>query len=284
MKIVIDNYATSEDTQPLYFQNTLLSLGYESVLCDSKRDSTYDIFDKNNPDIYITHGYRITKDLIHYIVNNTCSTDILINIQEINNNEVLSISELFNNNNVNSSFFFLNTDNKNIPTIKDRNIINICSAADMNLLNQKNTMQYSINKAIMLTNKDSIKTYEGSYHNISMSESMKDVVDIVLPELLLAPLYSCYKNVIFRDFHGHIPQAFFDAIIFGCNVYFDIDDIQNRNNMNNLITKILKPKQSLDFNNEDKLEDFTELQNFVIEKHTNNNRVKTLLSNIRTRK
>lgn len=284
MNIVIDNYATSEDTQPLYFHNTLLSLGYESLLFDSKKDSIYDIFDKNNPDIYITHGYRITKDLIHYIVNNVCNTDILINIQGINSNNLLSISELFKNNNINSSFFFLNIDSNNLPTIKDRNIINICSAADINLLSQKNTIKYAVDKAIILTNKDSIKSYDGSYHNISMLESMKDDVDIVLPELMLAPLYSCYKNVIFRDFHGYIPQAFFDAIIFGCNVYFDIDDIQYSNAMDNLITKILKPEKSLNFNDENKLDDFTKLKDFVMEKHTNHNRIKTLLSNVRTRK
>lgn len=284
MNIVIDNYTTTEDTQALYFHNTLLSLDYKSIMIDSKRESLYDVFDRNNPDIYITHAYRITKDLAHYIVNNNSNIDVLVNIQGMDKDGILSLSKVFKDNNIASSFFFVNADINNLPAMKDRNIINICSAADINLLNQKNTIKYAVDKAIILTNKDSIKTYDGSYHNISMLESMKDDVDIVLPELMLAPLYSCYKNVIFRSFHGYIPQALFDAIIFGCNVYFDIDDIQSSNAMDNLITKILKPEKSLNFNDENKLDDFTKLKDFVMEKHTNKNRIKTLLSNIRTKK
>jgi len=284
MNIVIDNYTTTEDTQPLYFNNSLLSLGYNTRLFESKKESLYDVFDKHRPDVYITHAYRITNDLLHYIVNNQAKIDVLVNVQGMNKENINNLSETFKNNNIISSFFFLNTENSNIPSIRDRNIINICSAADTNLLNQKNTIKYKIDKAIILYNKESIKQYDGPYHNISMLDSMKDVVDIVLPELMLAPLYSCYNEVIFRDFNGYLPQAFFDAIMFGCKVYFDIDNDETKNQLENMISKILKPEATLNFNDQNKLQDFTNLRAFVIEKHTNNNRTKTLLSNIRTKK
>lgn len=284
MNIVIDNYTTTEDTQALYFNNSLLSLGYNSRLFESKRESLYDVFDKHKPDIYITHAFRITNDLLHYIVNNQAKIDVLVNVQGMSKENISNLSDTFNKNNIISSFFFLNTENSNIPNIRDRNIINICSAADTNLLNQKNTITYKIKKAIILYNKESIKEYDGSYHNISMLESMKGLVDIILPEIILGPLYSCYDEVVFRDFNGYLPQGLFDAIIFGCKVYFDIDDDKNRNELESMINKILKPEASLIFSDKNKLQDFTNLRAFVMEKHTNNNRTKTLLSNIRTKK
>lgn len=284
MNIVIDNYTTTEDTQALYFNNSLLSLGYNSRLFESRRESLYDVFDKHQPDVYITHAFRITNDLLHYIVNNQAKIDVLVNVQGMNKENISNLSDTFNKNNIISSFFFLNTENNNISNIRDRNVINICSAADTNLLNQKNTITYKIDKAIILYNKESIKEYDGSYHNISMLESMKDLVDIVLPELMLAPLYSCYDEVVFRDFNGYLPQGLFDAIMFGCKVYFDIDDNKNRNELESMINKILKPEASLIFSDKNKLQDFTNLRAFVMEKHTNNNRTKTLLSNIRTKK
>jgi len=47
-----------------------------------------------------------------------------------------------------------------------------------------------------------------------------------------------------------------------------------------MIQKIFKPSKSLNFNDEDKLEDFSELKSKISEKHGISNRVKTLLSQL----
>jgi hypothetical protein len=54
--------------------------------------------------------------------------------------------------------------------------------------------------------------------------------------------------------------------------------------MNETVSKILKTSRTLDINDKDRLIDFSELKTYILEKHTSKNRVKTLLSNIRTKK
>lgn len=281
MNFIIDNYTTNEDTQALYFHNSLSSFGHKSKLFDPKKESLYDVFDTHNPDIYITHGYRVSQDLIHYLHNNDKIIDVLINIQSMKLDDVNNLSNFLFKNNIHSSFFFLNVDQNDLPKIKDRNIINVLSAADTNLLNQKPSIEYKMKKGVIVNDKSQIKDYKCPHHYISTLDSNKDFVDFMLPEIVLAPLFKCYETIIFRNFNGHLPQSFFDAIMFGCNVYFDLDDKQKQESVNTLISKLLKLDKVLDFNDENKLKDFNELKAFIMEKHTNLNRVKTLLSHIK---
>ncbi|NDG28566.1 hypothetical protein EB118_00485 [bacterium] len=284
MNFVIDNYTTSEDTQPMYFHQTLIEMDHKSYLCDSSKESVYDIFDRYKPDVYITHGHKISQDVIHYINNNENKIDVLINISAMSNEDVQKLSQFFFANNITSSLFFSYLDSDNLPKIKDRNIISLCNAADLNLLQRKNTIKFNVDIGVLVKTKNNIKEYDGIYHNISNYESLKDDVDFVLPELLLAPLYKSYKTIVLREFNGYLPQSLFDAIIFDCSVYFDLDNKDSLNKMNDTVSKILKTSKTLDINDNDRLIDFSELKTYILEKHTSKNRVKTLLSNIRTKK
>lgn len=283
MNFIIDNYTTNEDTQALYFHNSLSSFEHKSKLFDPKKESLYDVFDTHNPDIYITHGYRVSQDLIHYLHNNEETIDVLINIQSMKLDDVNNLSSFLFKNNIHSSFFFLNVDQNDLPKIKDRNIINVLSAADTNLLNQKPSIEYKMKKGVIVNDRSQIKDYKCPHHYISTFDSNKDFVDFMLPEIVLAPLFKCYETIIFRSFNGYIPQAFFDAIMFGCKVYFDLDDKKQQDNINNLLTKMLKIQQTLDFKDGDRLQEFESLKTLIMDKHTNVNRVRTLLSNIKVK-
>lgn len=282
MKIVIENYMNAEDTQALYFNNELRNYGHEVIIFDQSKNSIYDILDIHKPEIYISHAFRLSQDLLFYLENNKLDLDILLNINGLSKQDIENFDKFFAEKNINSSFFFTCANKNKLPKI-NHNILTINNAADINLINQTSNIEYYINKAIFVYDKDSIKNYEDDYHVITTNPKIKESVDICLPEISLAPLYKFYNTIIFRDFLGYLPQAFFDAIIMGAKVYFDLDNKDHQEEVTEICKKLLKLNSSLDYNTEDKLNDFTELKNYILEKHTSKNRTNTLISNIKKR-
>ena len=280
MKIAIENFSTTEDTQCLYLSDAFNSLGHESIIFDQTKNSIYDIFDSYKPDIFIAHAFRLSNDLLHYIENNNYDVDILLNISQVPAKAVVDFDQFFDEKNITSSFFFTSSDSKNLPK-KNRNILSLRHAADTNLLKINPSIIYSIDKAVFISEKIDIKDYGETYHTITNNLQLKDIVDIYLPEMSLAPLYKFYKEIIFTDFNGFFPQAFFDAIAIGTKVYFDIVESQKIEELNRELNKLFKEDVNLIYSDENKLTNFTQLYNIVLEKHTPINRAKSLLSNIK---
>lgn len=280
MKIAIENFSTTEDTQCLYLSNAFNVLGHESIIFDQTKTSIYDIFDSYKPDIYITHAFRFSKDVLYYIENNNYEIDILLNINNVTPSNVINFDKFFEEKNIESSFFFTSSGKKDIPK-RNRNILSLSHAADINLLNISPSIEYSIDKAIFAFDKVGTKEYNGTYHIISNNPHIKDNVDIYLPEMSLAPLYKCYNEIIFTDFKGFFSQAFFDAIAIGSKVYFDIIEPQKIEDLNQSINKLFKEDFNLIYDNSDRLVNFTQLRNIILEKHSPLNRANSLLSNIK---
>lgn len=282
MKFAIENFATPDETQALYLTNTLKDMGHETILFDQSKQSIYDILDTHKPDIYISHAFRLSQDLLFYLQNNNLDIDILLNINGLKTEDINNFDTFFVEKNINSSFFFTCMNKNKLPQI-NHNIVSLHNAADLNLCSRKPNIEYHIDKAIFIYSQDSRKEYEGSYHNITTHPSLKDHVDICLPEISLASLYQFYDVLIFRDFLGYLPQAFFDAVAMGAKVYFDIDNEETQKEIDLLTNKLLKISSTLNYKSKDKLDNFTELRQHVLEKHTNKNRANTLISNIKKR-
>jgi len=283
MKFAIDNYLTNEDTQCAFLNKNLTDLGYQCVLFDSTQNSIYDTFDQHNPDIYITHGNKVSSDLIHYIKNNNADIDVLINIHKMIPEHIQILNNTFKQHQIKSSFLFtFEPLSESLKNIIDFNIIQISNCADSNLMSIDNNLNYSIEKAIVYFSESDIKIYQGTYHNIGIYKL--DGLDFILPEMKLATLYKNYSEVIFRNISKYIPQGFFDAILAGCRVYYDIDNHEEEKVFESQINKLFKPEKSLNFNSKEKLKDFSDIQNLVKNKHLDTNRTKTLLSNIRKNK
>ena len=280
MKIAIENFSTTEDTQCLYLSNAFNSIGHESIIFDQTKTSIYDIFDSYKPEIYITHAFRFSKDVLYYIENNNYDVDILLNINNVTPSNVVNFDKFFEERNIESSFFFTSSGKKNLPKM-NRNILSLSHAADINLLNIQPSIEYSIDKAIFFSDKVETREYEGTYHTISNNPHIKDNIDIYLPEMSLAPLYKCYDEIIFNDFKGFFNQAFFDAVAIGSKVYFDIIDPQKIDLLNTSINRLFKEDFNLVYSSSDKLNSFTQLRNIILERHSPINRANSLLSNIK---
>jgi hypothetical protein len=115
---------------------------------------------------------------------------------------------------------------------------------------------------------------------ISINKQIKDDVDFCLPITMLSSIYSKYEEIIFTDITRSIPQYFFDAIYRGEKVYYDILDDEKSKMADEIIGSVLKIGNGLNYNNPDKITDFSSLKKHVEEKHSSLNRTKTLLSQL----
>lgn len=282
MKFLIDNYSNYNTTQPLYFHAHINE--FEEHLCHLKSDNTismYDLFDRFNPDVYITSANKISKDAVMYLKENQKDQDIklAICIQHVKNNEILAIEELLKKHNITCSFFFLNCDKKNKPITKNTNVVIIQDATDINL-SLSLDIDFNIDKAFIIDKQTKFKERHGSYHVITTNPELKEISDFNLPINLLIAMYSKYEEIIFTNLQDHITQSVFDAITHGKKVYYDIDDKDVANRLDEIFDKTFGVGSRMNYKNVNKLEDFTTIKNIVNEKHNSQKRTKSLLSQI----
>jgi len=273
MKFMIENYVSNEDTQAMYFYKGLNSGEHEATLWDARSVTLYDAMDSFNPDFFITHAYKISKELVHYLNNTASKTKVLLSINNVPKNTVTAMEETLIQQNVPCSFFFGSYENVKLKKIR---YVNINNCADQNIVNGDKVINYTIDKGIFIDDKSQIMLYEGSYHFLSNDKDLRSIVDIALPEIQIATLYKNYKEIIFKNIDEYIPQSFFDAVSSCDKVYYETD----KQHVHDMIQKVFKPSKTLDYTSEDRLEDFSELKQRVSERHGISNRVKTLLSQL----
>lgn len=282
MKFLIDNYAEYNNTQALYFHKHINEYEQHSAHIVSNHNmSLYDLFDTFSPDVYITSAHKLSKDSILYLKENQKDKQIklAISIQGIKNSDVLSIEEILNKHGVNCSFFFLNSSSKTLPFVKKTNIVRIHDCADLNLeLNLD--IDFKLDRAFIVDQNTTNKLRSGTYHAISLNPALNGKVDFVLPINLMSAIYKKYDEIIFTDMEDYIPQAFFDAILRGNAVYYQIDNKQHEKVVDEMMAKTFNCEDRLNYNSSNRLSTFDDLKALVIEKHSSQNRTKTLLSQI----
>jgi len=275
MKFLIENYSDYTNTQSLYFHSVLKNMGYDCNTYNQKNQSIYDALDKNSPNYFITHANLLTNDYVAYVTNEKSNIKLLLNVTGLTNDQVIDLDKNFDNDKINCPIFFTNIDQKLLPKIKYRRILTINDAADLNLFKTQSKLKYDMPKAFFVLDK---LTYKESspHHTMTNMVKLKNDVDIFLPETQLSALYTNYSEVIFYGIKSYIPQSFFDAILLGHKVYY----ITDNNQPIDFIDTVLKPNSSLNYFDHNKMQDFNDLREYVKEKHSSQNRVKTLLSQL----
>lgn len=274
MKFLIENYASAEDTQCLYFAHDINMHEEHSAKVWNSTSSIYDVLDTIRPDYFISHIFKLSKDVVHYMKHAESKMKLLVSVESASDAIIESAEKAILNQGINCAFFF---GSRNVKTKKIR-FVRINHAYDSNLQTQNTQVDYSIDEAIFIDSKDDVVLLnkEISYHYISNNKELDGVADIVLPENSMYHLYKNYDRIIFRNIKDVVPQSFFDAIMCGNKVYYESND----DNVHESMKKLFKQEKSLNYNDNDKLEDFTNLKSYVKEKHSNQNRTKTLLSQL----
>jgi hypothetical protein len=259
MKFVIENYSNYSNTQPLYLNAGLNDIeNIESLIYETNSRSLFDFLDIHKPDYLITHANFFKNDHMLYCKDNK-NLSLILSVQDLEEKHIHNIDNILNQNNISCSLFFLN--NNVIPKTKHRNTIRLLDCADSNLSKQKSNLKYKIDRAYVINKFHNIED-KNPYHLLSTNIELKDKVDICLPEIHLSSLYANYNEIIFLDIGDYIPQSFFDAILLGNKVSY----ISENKEINIMMQNVFK--------------DSKDLKNLVCEKHTEKNRVKTLLSQL----
>jgi hypothetical protein len=272
MKFLVQNYSSEYSTQALYLARGLNEQDGHSGALWNNSCSLYDIMDKENPDYYITSAFMLSTDFIHYAQNHLMfEMKLLLNVDNVSQDIINNIENSLEKNRINCPFFF--SYDQNVKTKKVR-FVNINNAYDA-YLSQQSNMKYKIDKGIIINAKEEVEKYEGSYHILSQNKDMNEIADIVFPESQLCSLYHNYEEIIV-NISDVIPQAFFDAIMYGNKVYYK----STNKDIKNDIQKILRTDAILDYEDERKTTDFAEIKKTVEERHSSSNRIKTLLSQL----
>lgn len=282
MKFLIDNYAEYNNSQAIYFQKHLKDEEHECFFINEPKMSMFDYFDTIKPDIYITSTKKLSKDAVVYLSENQ-NIRLLLSVMEAKNSEILEIEEILRSHKIDCPFFITNRGDADMPFTKKIKMTRIMHGVDVNMPSDK-SIEYKISKAVVTNNNYAVRNYDSTYHVVSTNQSIAKDVDICLPINVIKTLINNYDEIIFSDIDSHLPQLFFEAISLGKRVYYDIKGDDESLKAEKIINGIFGIGDGLNYKSTNRIEDFSDLQAVVNEKHTSIKRTKTLLSQIPSKK
>lgn len=229
MRVLIDNYSSRTSTEPVYFEQTMKRIGIEAVTWNRNQISTYDVFDRVQPDLFITHYKHLNNEIIKYLLGSTKQIDFVLNVTGLNENESVTLGQILQDlkaKRVKIPFVFSNTP-EGIPEarLKDFKTHSILPGADLFIPNHS-SIDFNLDAArIYMGNLDhDFNGEHETYHNIEIGEKT-EFSDFSATAVDMMPLYSKYKQICFigkpQDL---VSQLLFDAKIRHDNVSLVSDD------------------------------------------------------------
>lgn len=281
MKFLIDNYATYGSSQAIYFSHHINNTDeHESIFLAEQRASLFDTFDKASPDFYITSAEKLSQDAVLYLSENK-NLKLLLSVANVSNREVLEIETILLNTGVSCPFFFSNLGNEDMPFTKKIKTIRIMEAYDENFEIKKPDIKFHVDKCIIVNGRSSeIRNYDSTFHVVATEKDLAKDADFCLPINWLSQIIDNYNEIIFNNISNSLPQIFFQSIALGKKVFYDIKDSDSSSRADTMVNGIFGVGDALNYKNLNKMEDFSELQKIVLEKHSSSRRTKSLLSQI----
>ena len=228
MRVLIDNYSSRTSTEPIYFEQTMKRVGIEAVAWNRNQISTYDVFDRVQPDLFITHHNHLDNDIIKYLFGSTKPLDLVLNVTGLDEEKSVALNQLLQDlktKKVNVPFVFSNTP-EGIPEarLKDFKTHSILPGADLFIPNHSG-LDFEI---------DAARVYMGevfanfdkhdTYHNIEIGEKTQ-FSDFSATAVDMMPLYLKYKQIYFIGKpEDLVSQLLFDSKIRHDNVTLLSDD------------------------------------------------------------
>lgn len=227
MKFLISNYSTPWNTEPFYINAALLAAGQKCKIFNIQQSSIYDEFDSFNPDVLVTHISHLSKDIIHYVLNNQNKLSLFVNVNNVETSKLEEFANSLNDRKINITFF----GDQDIK-LTNNNYIKLMSSADIFLNNTG--VKYSIQKLIFVDKEKDIVELNGTYHYTSCNQNLIDKVDFVLPINIMCTLFSNYKEIIFTGEAYIGSQISFNAIYSGTKVIFDTKESNSLEKINDI--------------------------------------------------
>ena len=276
MRILVQNYSSPISSEPLYLNQTFsMSDDIESTLWSPNNISTFDMFDRFKPDVFICHHMGMINDIVSYLAYNK-NIKLAINISNIEKDELKVLEDIFSKNEISCSVMFSNNydfvDQEKPERYKYEKIL---PCADIYFA-QSDVPEYKLD-ALLLSNKHSeqldnlSKKYE-TCHKMSLSVEQDENFDMNVNVIMLSSLYNKYEEVVISaPVDIAFSQVFFDAFLKSEKVSVKLPPEQNEL-FSKALSELFKETEE-----ENMLEN---IRNQIKENHTCVNRAKQLIGAI----
>jgi len=218
MRVLIDNYSSRTSTEPIYFEQTMKRIGIEAVVWNRNQISTYDIFDRVQPDLFITHHNQFYDDVIKYLYNSTKQMDLVLNVTGLDKEGSVELNQLLQKlkaGRIGIPFVFSNTP-RGIPEarLKDFKTHSILPGADLFIPNHS-SLDFKIDAArVYMSELDhDFNGEHKTYHNIDIREG-GEFFDFSATVVDMMPLYLKYKQICFIG----TPEDIFSQLLFDSKI------------------------------------------------------------------
>jgi len=283
MKFVIDNYSDHDSTQSLYLYQHIDSNEQHEIYMNTFEYAVYEIMNSFDPSVYITSCNTISKDLFLFMKEHQKNRGIklLINTDNCKIAHIQTVYSKLKENNVEFRFFG-NMNNKHIPSSILNKSFNIRDCADVNITKNQDTRldwHTKIESLIFVDSKeqlDKIQNKGKTYHVVCRSSNIINDINFDIVGLCKHIIHN-YEQVIFCNIDNGLNQMFYESLYRAEKTYFISE---NPDKIKQSLDKILKLDINLDFNEDNKQEDFQEIKQAVAAKHTSANRTISILSQL----
>lgn len=228
MRVLIDNYSSRTSTEPIYFEQTMKRVGIEAVAWNRNQISTYDVFDRVQPDLFITNHNHLDNDIVKYLFGSTKPLDLVLNVTGLDEEKSVALNQLLQDlktKKVNVPFVFSNTP-EGIPEarLKDFKTHSILPGADLFIPNHSG-LDFEIDAARVYMGEVFVNfDKHDTYHNIEIGEKTQ-FSDFSATAVDMMPLYLKYKQIYFIGKpEDLVSQLLFDSKIRHDNVTLLSDD------------------------------------------------------------
>ena len=288
MKVLIQNYTTNSTTEPLYISECVNSVDGCEAAVWNKNVSAYDMFDIVEPDLFITHLSLLTPDIIKYLSQNK-SISAIFNVTMVEQMHVDQLDSMVSENKIQCPFFFTNQP-KILNRLRQKNIklVSIMHGADIFLSQQQPVgFDYDIELGIVSNYevgdrfKDLVDNFN-SYHYLTQNTKLTEGFDISIPVMQMYSLWNKYRKIVITMDDMYLPQSFFDAIVYGNDVFYHPKYGSMKGKMNSNLQSMLGISQSLSCSFEQIVsgQDHSDVKKKILDRHTCAHRVKRMFSQL----
>lgn len=232
MKILIQNYSSPISSEPLYFNQTFtMTEDVESLLWSPNSVSTYDVFDRFQPDAFVCHHMGITNEIVSYL-SSSPNIKTAINITNITKENLDMLEKAIKETNINCAFMFSNNydfvDQCKPQSCEYKKIL---PCADIYFMPSQ-VPDYNLEAAIIANEHnerfDELESKYKSYHKMKIGTESDDNFDLNVNVIMLSSLYDKYDEFVICDtLDIAFSQIFFDAFLKSKRVSVKLPDDQN---------------------------------------------------------
>lgn len=279
MKFVIDQYSTNFCSQPEYIARAIQQHEEHEVFVNDFTIPVFDFLDRVDPDVYITHVSRLSRDVVYYIKESKKDIHLFI----CNDNSKYGTAKKTFENLVELGVkhrVFSNQSGFNKISFTPKNTISLLPATELNLLDETMKWNKEFDMLVVADSKEKLQESKckinAKYYHVLPLDGLGDIS--ATAGLRFANLAQNYKEILFTEMEKGVDELFFQSLLYGNKVYFYSD--MNADKIDDMLKRILKIEDTLDYTKDNKLQDFSKIKTIVKEKHSSQQRLKTILSQL----